>query len=72
MISKNRKKILKEKKEYIEMQIQYEDFPGFFTLHKCPNCENSCRSEKCIMCWKNDLEKIDKQLKDGRTTKKNK
>jgi hypothetical protein len=64
MVSKNRKKLLKEKIEYIEMQIHYEEFHGFYILHKCSNCDNSCRSEKCVSCYRLELEKYKKQLKD--------
>ena len=61
MISKIRKKILKERKEYIQSEIDYERSAG--SLHKC-ECGEQCRNIKCAACWNLDLDKINKELKN--------
>lgn len=60
MISKIRKKLLKERKEYILSEIDYEGSQG--NLHKC-SCGEYCRNIKCPSCWKVDLDKVNKELK---------
>lgn len=60
MISKIRKKILKERKEYILSEIDYEGSKG--NLHKC-TCGKNCRNIKCTDCWELDLEKINQEIK---------
>ncbi len=61
MISKIRKKLLKERKDYILSELDYEGSVG--NLHKC-GCSKNCRNIKCTACWKLDLDKINKELKN--------
>lgn len=39
-------------REWIESCIRREEHDGIHTYHKCPNCENSCRSMMCADCWR--------------------
>lgn len=51
--------------EMIKSNIRYEKQPGLHTFSLCRTCnKNGSRSCKCAECWKKDLAKYEKKLKD--------
>lgn len=48
-------------RKYIEKQIDYELASGVHTYRLCKCKRSNCRSIKCVLCWKDDLKKIDSQ-----------
>jgi hypothetical protein len=62
-MNKARKKAIKERIEFLESQIYYNDFPGVHTYTMCSCGRKSCRAGTCNLCMNEEITKLKLELK---------
>jgi hypothetical protein len=62
-MNKARKKAIKERIEFLEHQIQYNDLPGVHTYTQCSCGRKSCRAGTCSLCMQEEIAKLKSELK---------
>ena len=72
MMSKFRKKAIKERIEYLEGNISYNDAPGVHTYSMCACGRKSSRCGDCNLCIQERIDKLNKELKDAKLEKSGK
>ena len=69
MISKFKKKAMKERIEYLESNIRYNNAPGVHTFSMCPCGRQSSRSGDCNLCMQEQIDKLNNELKAAKKSK---
>lgn len=64
MSTKSKKAAIKERIEYLESEIDYNEAPGVHTYTRCKCGRQSSRSGRCTLCFKEEIEKLKQELKN--------
>lgn len=66
MISKFRKKAIKERIAYLEGNIEYNNAPGVHTYTQCGCGRQSNRVGECNLCLQENIDKLNEELKNSK------
>ena len=55
----------KKKLEWAKSELRYEQHKGVHTIHQCKCGRSGCRSNMCILCWEEEIRKLEKGGKNG-------
>lgn len=65
MISKTKKKLIKERIEQIKSDMAYNNAPGTHTYNFCSKCNKyGTRTGHCNYCLQETIDELNKQLKE--------
>ncbi len=48
----------KEKLGWAKSELRHEQAKGIHTYHQCECGRQACRTNKCVLCWKEEIENL--------------
>lgn len=56
----------KAKLDWAKSELRHEEHKGIHTFHQCECGRRGCRSNKCVLCWKEEIARLSQRNKSDK------